>query len=180
METLQAGRADQWHMLDAAEARLAELEPSGRVIPWRGVAVPAEMPAPVAASDTPADRTDAPLDGDLRNAPRRHCPTPPLGAASLLAPAPVAAATTADPEFLALFVEEARENVTRLNELFPRWEQNPLDTEALRDMRRAFHTLKGSGRMVGARRVGEFSWSIETLLNRVISQTLQRSPESSQ
>ena len=34
METLQAGRADQWHMLDGAEARLGELEPSGRVIPW--------------------------------------------------------------------------------------------------------------------------------------------------
>ncbi|MGI9246979.1 MAG: hypothetical protein ACR2I8_09830, partial [Steroidobacteraceae bacterium] len=28
METLQAGRADQWQMLDAAEARLGELEPS--------------------------------------------------------------------------------------------------------------------------------------------------------
>jgi len=47
----------------------------------------------------------------------------------------------------------------------------------LRDMRRAFHTLKGSGRMVGARRLGEFSWSIESLLNRLISQTLARSPE---
>ena len=78
---------------------------------------------------------------------------------------------------MALFVEEARENVTRLNELFPRWVQNPLDTEALRDVRRAFHTLKGSGRMVGAQRLGEFSWSVESLLNRVISQTLPRSPE---
>ena len=78
---------------------------------------------------------------------------------------------------MALFVEEARENISRLNELFPRWEQNPLDAEALRDLRRAFHTLKGSGRMVGARRVGEFSWSVESLLNRVISQTLARSPD---
>ncbi|MGB7905010.1 MAG: Hpt domain-containing protein, partial [Steroidobacteraceae bacterium] len=48
---------------------------------------------------------------------------------------------------------------------------------ALRDLRRAFHTLKGSGRMVGAQRIGEFSWSIESLLNRVISQTLLRSPD---
>jgi chemosensory pili system protein ChpA (sensor histidine kinase/response regulator) len=31
--------------------------------------------------------------------------------------------------------------------------------------------------MVGARRVSEFSWSIESLLNRVISQTLARSPD---
>ena len=76
-----------------------------------------------------------------------------------------------------LFVEEARENIARLETLFPQWEQNPLDADALREVRRVFHTLKGSGRMVGARRVGEFSWSIESLLNRVISQTLARSPE---
>ena len=31
--------------------------------------------------------------------------------------------------------------------------------------------------MVGARRVSEFSWSIESLLNRVISQTLPRSSD---
>ena len=33
-------------------------------------------------------------------------------------------------------------------------------------MRRSFHTLKGSGRMVGAQLIGEFAWSIENLLNR--------------
>jgi hypothetical protein len=32
--------------------------------------------------------------------------------------------------------------------------------------------------MVGAQRLGEFSWSVESLLNRVISQTLSRSPRS--
>jgi chemosensory pili system protein ChpA (sensor histidine kinase/response regulator) len=85
--------------------------------------------------------------------------------------------TTVDREFVDLFVEEARENIARLQTLLPQWEQNPLNTEALHDVRRAFHTLKGSGRMVGARRVGEFSWSIESLLNRVISQTLPRSPD---
>src|SRR5699024_9485422 len=36
----------------------------------------------------------------------------------------------------------------------------------------AFHTLKGSGRMVGARRLGEFAWAYENLLNRVIDYTL--------
>ena len=43
-------------------------------------------------------------------------------------------------------------------------------------MRRAFHTLKGSGRMVGATDISEFAWAIENLLNRVIENTLQRSP----
>jgi len=160
METLQAGRADQWTMLDAAEASLADAEPAvPRVVPLRqprgdeaaeaGAAAAAEERVPVASAATPA-----------------------------VVPAePEAGATAVDREFVDLFVEEARENVTRLQALFPQWEANPLDAQALRDVRRAFHTLKGSGRMVGARRVGEFSWSIESLLNRVISQTLPRSPD---
>jgi chemosensory pili system protein ChpA (sensor histidine kinase/response regulator) len=158
METLQAGRTDQWQMLEAAEARLAEIEPaSARVIPWREVR-PAE--------EAPSARTQPSL--------RTISEEPPAPAA----PPPVPAAfTTADPEFLQLFVEEARENVTRLEQLFPQWEHNPGDIEALRDLRRAFHTLKGSGRMVGAQRIGEFSWSIESLLNRIISQTLVRTSD---
>ena len=43
-------------------------------------------------------------------------------------------------------------------------------------MRRSFHTLKGSGRMVGARSIAEFAWSIENLLNRIIDKTLTRTP----
>jgi chemosensory pili system protein ChpA (sensor histidine kinase/response regulator) len=43
-------------------------------------------------------------------------------------------------------------------------------------MRRSFHTLKGSGRMVGARTMAEFAWSIENLLNRIIDKTLSRTP----
>ena len=90
---------------------------------------------------------------------------------------PPIGAVSGDPEFVHLFIEEARENVAQIAALFPQWEQNPLELEALRDVRRAFHTLKGSGRMVGALRLGEFAWSIENLLNRVLSQTLTRSPE---
>jgi chemosensory pili system protein ChpA (sensor histidine kinase/response regulator) len=36
--------------------------------------------------------------------------------------------------------------------------------------------LKGSGRMVGARAIAEFGWSIENLLNRIIDKTLSRTP----
>jgi chemosensory pili system protein ChpA (sensor histidine kinase/response regulator) len=44
----------------------------------------------------------------------------------------------------------------------------PDDVEKLRPIRRVFHTLKGSGRLVGARTLGEFSWRIESMLNRVL------------
>jgi hypothetical protein len=160
METLQAGRADQWHMLDGAEARLAEIEPTGRVITVAGQPARAQKRRAASTvrekrrvsttrSNLPRSRS-LPLLNSRRARRAWAIPVQPASAA------PAVAATTADPEFVALFVEEARENVARLNELFPRWEQNPLDAEALRDVRRAFHTLKGSGRMVGARRVGEF------------------------
>jgi chemosensory pili system protein ChpA (sensor histidine kinase/response regulator) len=170
METLQAGRADQWQMLDAAEARLGEIEPvaSARVLPWRE-GRPGE--------EAPSGRTQ-PVLRALAEPPPAEASGPDTAAASPgPAPAtPVHTYTTSDPEFVELFVEEARENAARLAELLPQWEQSPDDAEALRDLRRAFHTLKGSGRMVGAQRVGEFSWSVESLLNRLISQTLPRSP----
>ena len=164
METLQSGRADQWHMLDGAEARLAEIEPGGgRVIPWRDGR--GEALEPPVAPAAPAPQAGAVAHATTHVAPATPVAVAPPVAASppSVSPAPPAAApTTVDPEFVQLFVEEARENIARLNELFPRWEQNPLDQEALRDVRRAFHTLKGSGRMVGAQRLGEFSWSVES------------------
>src|SRR4029079_4986779 len=81
-----------------------------------------------------------------------------------------------DPELRTLYIEEAREEVARIGKLFPAWEQNPLETDALAGVRRAFHTLKGSGRMVGATDISEFAWAIENLLNKIIENTLQRSP----
>jgi chemosensory pili system protein ChpA (sensor histidine kinase/response regulator) len=169
MEMLQAGRADQWQMLDAAEARLNEVEPAAA----RGAPQPEPTPATVPAVDR--SQRVVPLFPTVPVEPSAApAAVPPVAAAARPVVAPP---TVVDPEFLAVFVEEARENVARLEALFPQWEQSPLDVDALRDLRRAFHTLKGSGRMVGASRVGEFSWSVESLLNRVIEATLARTPD---
>lgn len=81
-----------------------------------------------------------------------------------------------DDEIIEIFVEEAGEVLEALNTYFPRWAANQQDQEALVEFRRAFHTLKGSGRMVGASTVGELAWSIENMLNRVIDQTIEPSP----
>src|SRR3546814_19579940 len=45
-----------------------------------------------------------------------------------------------------------------------------------RPIRRVFHTLTGSGRLVGARALGEFSWKVENMLNRVLAGTREASP----
>jgi chemosensory pili system protein ChpA (sensor histidine kinase/response regulator) len=78
-----------------------------------------------------------------------------------------------DPEILDIFLEEAEEEIERIREYLPRWEQNTGDEEALTTVRRSFHTLKGSGRLVGAMLIGEFAWRFESLLNRVIDKTIE-------
>ena len=77
-----------------------------------------------------------------------------------------------DPEILELFIEEAREAIESINTNFPRWALDDSELDALQTVRRAYHTLKGSGRMVGAELIGEYCWSIEHLLNRVIDGTV--------
>ncbi|HEX7079969.1 MAG TPA: Hpt domain-containing protein [Gammaproteobacteria bacterium] len=116
-----------------------------------------------------------------------------LPAAKRPAPAPVAAAPPpkkaqkppsvmevdeerSDPELLELFIEEAKEEIASIARFLPIWAERPEDSDALISVRRSFHTLKGSGRMVGAQMIGEFAWSIENLLNRVINQTLEPTP----
>lgn len=73
-----------------------------------------------------------------------------------------------DDEILEIFVEEAAEVLETINEFFPQWRDDPDNTEARVEVRRAFHTLKGSGRMVRATEVAELAWSVENMLNRII------------
>ncbi|GAC1374479.1 MAG: hypothetical protein NVS3B3_11410 [Aquirhabdus sp.] len=80
-----------------------------------------------------------------------------------------------DDEIREIFIEEAEEVLETIANYYPKWKVNFADEVSLKEMRRAFHTLKGSGRMVGARTVGELSWSIESLLNRVLDHSVQPS-----
>jgi chemosensory pili system protein ChpA (sensor histidine kinase/response regulator) len=81
-----------------------------------------------------------------------------------------------DDEIREVFLEELDEEMANLGGMLPAWCSKPDDAELLRPVRRVFHTLKGSGRLVGARTLGEFSWKIENLLNRVLDGTRPASP----
>ncbi|NCF36154.1 MAG: response regulator, partial [Gammaproteobacteria bacterium] len=61
------------------------------------------------------------------------------------------------------------QNIARLQQ---DWLLHPEDENALKNIRRAFHTIKGSGRLVGAMKIGEFAWDFEQLLNRLIDKTI--------
>jgi len=82
-----------------------------------------------------------------------------------------------DDDILGIFVEEAGEVLETIREYYPRLKQNHDDREALTEVRRAFHTLKGSGRLVGAISIGELAWAAENLLNRVIDQNIRLSDD---
>ncbi|MFC4311009.1 Hpt domain-containing protein [Steroidobacter flavus] len=187
METIQAGRADPWYMLDNAETclrYLAETPPVPRVEAFGGTTadhartVVIEPHAPTVALGTEHEPT-AVLDPVTQEVRR---PTKPV-AAPPPPPAPMPPALTkpvdreVDPEFVELFIEEAKDEIAKLNQFFPLWDSNPQDQEALVNVRRSFHTLKGSGRMVGAQLIGDFAWSVENMLNRVINKTLDRTPD---
>lgn len=78
-----------------------------------------------------------------------------------------------DDEIIEVFIEEAGEVLATLDEYYPQWLDALDNTELLTVIRRAFHTLKGSGRMVGAQDVGEVAWSVENMLNRVLDHTIE-------
>ncbi len=77
-----------------------------------------------------------------------------------------------DEEILEIFVEELEEIFEVLEPLLGLWMNNQGQDDALVNIRRYYHTLKGSGRMVGAKSSGELAWTVEDTLNRVIAKNL--------
>jgi chemosensory pili system protein ChpA (sensor histidine kinase/response regulator) len=81
-----------------------------------------------------------------------------------------------DPEIIEVFLEEGDEVLEALAESLPAWTADLTDGQAMTEVRRSFHTLKGSGRMVGATTIGDFCWAIENALNRVIDGVIPATP----
>ncbi len=91
----------------------------------------------------------------------------------------VAAAAAATPpppraevnqELLDIYLEEAGEVLGNIDAALAQCRAQPRDRDALTTIRRGFHTLKGSGRMVGLMDLGEAAWEIEQVMNRWLEQ----------
>jgi len=92
----------------------------------------------------------------------------PVAAAPVPAPPVVeapAAENEEDDELLQIFLEEAREVVGNGLAALEALAAQPSDVAELTTLRRAFHTLKGSSRMVGLNEFGEAGWALEQVLN---------------
>ncbi|WP_323845881.1 Hpt domain-containing protein [Microbulbifer magnicolonia] len=162
---------------DSAPARGAdEIAASGEEDSWFATAEPAEADgadahaaesedaeaiSPRAAAVSVVRETEA---ESVSVAPVQNTPTPVLADDddSLI-----------DDEIVEIFLEEAAEVLDTIGHYFPQWAANFADRDALVEFRRGFHTLKGSGRMVEALEIGELAWAVESMLNRVIDETVK-------
>ncbi len=171
METVKAGRSEPWYMLDNAEACLAVL----RDVEQRLRQVAFKEPGTLGQTQKMAI---ADIEAEAQRAMADAGADMPQMQATEVMPLPVVApdAEHLDPELLELFIEEAKEEIASIRRHLPAWVESPDDLELLITVRRSFHTLKGSGRMVGAERIGEYCWAVEDLLNRLINRTLKRTP----
>jgi len=122
------------------------------------------------------------LDMFFERLAQRNTPQPVANPASAAAPAasavhePQLAPATADGELLDVFLEEAQSVFADITAALPSCRSNNADTEALVTIRRGFHTLKGSGRMVGLDALGEVAWAVERVMNRWLEQHLPATP----
>jgi chemosensory pili system protein ChpA (sensor histidine kinase/response regulator) len=103
-------------------------------------------------------------------------PEPESGPESEDAPAPAAAPAAPsrptvdadfDAEIMDIFIEDAREVLENIRNKLVVWREDTDNQNALTELRRGYHTLKGSGRMVGASEVAELAWDVENVLNRI-------------
>lgn len=78
-----------------------------------------------------------------------------------------------DEEIIDIFVEEADEVLREIDRHLKTLGTRPKDRGALGELRRGFHTLKGSGRMAKAMDIGELAWKIENMLNRALEGAIQ-------
>nr|WP_314529442.1 Hpt domain-containing protein [uncultured Pseudomonas sp.] len=161
---------------DAAGERVLELATQGLAAlgylpaekPWRQalVAPDGALSAEVAPSQSQFDALASPTS--RLNPPALQRP------GSLLPPP--ADEEPIDDELREVFLEETDEVLEVLHRYLP----NSADKTAQAEMRRAFHTLKGSGRMVRALVLAELAWAVENLLNRVLERSVNLGPDVQQ
>ncbi|MEQ9726714.1 Hpt domain-containing protein [Pseudomonas sp. WHRI 8822A] len=166
LESLDLDATDepQWNEVDLADLQLPEVELPG-------------LPEAPAVEEPVGEK---PLSmADVMAAPVQAINPPALDVPPSLLPPP-ADEEPIDEELREVFIEEAGEVLETIGEFLPRWCADTEDREALIEIRRAFHTLKGSGRMVRALVIGELAWSIENLLNRVLDRSIQPGAEVKQ
>ncbi|MCC6533633.1 MAG: Hpt domain-containing protein [Burkholderiales bacterium] len=121
----------------------------------------------------PAETSDADALGEAdalaANAPPQAYIEPgdaPAPADTLAAPAAEGSPIALDAsDMQGIYVEEANDVLASMDALLARLDAAPSDLDALATLRRGFHTLKGSARLVGLDDLGHVAWQLERTLD---------------
>lgn len=167
---------------DSAEEVPTKLEersaaPLPNTVPRHAPPVAVPPPAPV-LEPAPAPELQALLsDLKFEETPAPQEAAPAAVAEPVPAPSPLPASQEeAEDELLDIFLEEAREVVVTGLAAVDALGKEPGDLSEQTTLRRAFHTLKGSSRMVGLNAFGEAGWSMEQMLNAWLAEQKPMSP----
>lgn len=152
IDSLRRGRPEPHHVGGSSDEGTTDTAPADHI--------DAEALIDIAAS-TPDTTAEAPEEHDTLDTPV-PIPAPSLESTELIA----ASEEQVDAELLEIFIEEAREVLGTIDAQLTASRNAPDDFEALNTLRRGFHTLKGSGRMVGLNALGDVAWALEQTLNR--------------
>ncbi len=142
VQNLQDGRRDDDQLTDTAWAELTDLRPSSSD-------VAEEQVVSTTAAKTVTPSVVVPQEWAKPNAR-----------------SDAVAQAAESKELLDIFLEEAREVLATITSHLETSFLHSASREPLTTIRRSFHTLKGSGRMVGLKDLGEVAWSVEQVMNR--------------
>jgi len=135
---------------------------------------PLEFPQHPESVPTPRAEEEA---GSLEFVPVEPAPAAKAEKAPAEPPKPSAAiASDEDQELLDIFLEEALEVLSTIHANLEKCQANPDSHELLVSIRRGFHTLKGSGRMVGLTDLGEVAWCVERAMNKWLQEKKPATP----
>ncbi|HTN93177.1 MAG TPA: Hpt domain-containing protein [Gallionella sp.] len=136
--------------------------------------VPFELPK--ISEPVPAD-TAGPIPESLEFVPGELPATAPVvNVAAESAKPAVTVSSEEDQELLDIFLEEALDVLNTMRANLETCQLHPDSHEPLVSIRRGFHTLKGSGRMVGLTDLGEVAWCVERAMNKWLQEKKPATP----
>ena len=159
---------------DRAEGMLREVpfeKPSGETAFEPEVIVIEEAPAASVVQHEPLAVVSAPVAQQAPAAEAR------AAAPSIPTAPPMPVEGEVEAELLEIFIMEAQEVLELVTATLPKLKNDPSNQETVTIVRRAFHTLKGSGRMVGLNNFGEGAALVEKVMNLWLSEGRSATPD---
>ncbi|MBS1169965.1 MAG: hybrid sensor histidine kinase/response regulator [Burkholderiaceae bacterium] len=136
-----------------------------------------EKAAPRQSVVRTADAAFDPVLDIEENAPAQPAATTQPPPAQATAEAQPVSDEEIDAELLDIFMSEAEEVLDFVKQTVPEARNHKDDHEQLSTLRRSFHTLKGSGRMVGLTAFAEAAYSIEQVMNLWLAEARSGTPD---